>query len=291
MPHRHVLLANRLEKLESALPALAEGAPDAVHDARVATRRLRELLPLLDVPPERSDQLRRDLRAATRRLGRVRELDVLLELVSRMSRALELQSTACDRLAELARAERARELDHASAPRLRDALRQLAESMRMVQRDLAATASARDEAGWRRAISARVEDRARTAAARLNDAGTAYVPERLHALRVSIKKLRYAIELAAEAADAPPSRDLRELVRAQDELGRLHDFEILTARACAARAGDALPATVDDALAEAIGALELRCRELHTGFLPRMARLARVLARHGATEAIASQAS
>ena len=105
MPHRHVLLANRLEKLESALPALAEGAPDAVHDARVATRRLRELLPLLDLPPERSDQLRRDLRAATRRLGRVRELDVLLELVSRMSRALELQSTACDRLAELARAE------------------------------------------------------------------------------------------------------------------------------------------------------------------------------------------
>ena len=80
-------------------------------------------------------------------------------------------------------------------------------------------------------------------------------------------------------------------MRAQDELGRLHDFEILTARACAARAGDALPATVDDALAEAIGALELRCRELHTGFLPRMARLPRVLARHGATEAIASQAS
>ena len=71
MPRRHVLLATRLGRLEQELPALALASPDAVHDARVATRRLRELLPLLPLTGKARESLSRRLRRATQRLGRV----------------------------------------------------------------------------------------------------------------------------------------------------------------------------------------------------------------------------
>ena len=42
-----VLIRQRLRALYRALPAASEGEVDAIHQARVATRRLREALPLL----------------------------------------------------------------------------------------------------------------------------------------------------------------------------------------------------------------------------------------------------
>lgn len=285
MPRRHVLLANRLERLARSLPAIAAGAPDAVHDARVATRRLRELLPLLDLPADQCDELRRGLRSATRRLGRVRELDVQLELIARFAGSFAPGSPACAHLAAAARSERAQVLERACAPRVRRNMAALVEALGVLQRDLAATAGARDAAGWRRTIADRAGNRATTATALLAAAGTAYAPEPLHALRVALKKLRYALELAAEATGQPASRDLRELVLAQDELGDLHDLQLLAARAHAARDDDAVGEAVADELAEIVATLELRCRELHGRFVRRLPRLAALLARYASPAA------
>ena len=57
------------------------------------------------------------------------------------------------------------------------------------------------------ALTARLVRRARGCWPRPTAAGTIYVPERLHALRIAIKKLRYALELlpatpAFDVADA-----------------------------------------------------------------------------------------
>ena len=50
-------------------------------------------------------------------------------------------------------------------------------------------------------------------------------------MRIAVKKLRYALELAADADHVKASPDLRQLRRVQDVLGRLHDLQVLVDRA------------------------------------------------------------
>ena len=84
--------STRSELLKRARPVHARaerrGAGDvaALHRARVASRRLRELLPMLQLDHDKSRKLRPTLRKVTRRLGAVRELDVLLLLDRRTAR-------------------------------------------------------------------------------------------------------------------------------------------------------------------------------------------------------------
>ena len=58
---------------------------DAIHDMRVASRRLQQVLDLLFPKPRSAEfrQLRRKIRRCRRALGDVRNCDVLLEIVSR----------------------------------------------------------------------------------------------------------------------------------------------------------------------------------------------------------------
>src|SRR5262245_58835651 len=76
------LIASQLHELATQLPGVRTADVDAVHDARVLTRRLRELLRLApnrpaDVVTDATDRLK----AAGRALGEVRELDVLDSLL------------------------------------------------------------------------------------------------------------------------------------------------------------------------------------------------------------------
>ena len=52
-----------------------------------------------------------------------------------------------------------------------------------------------------------------------------YFPNRSHQVRVSVKKLRYLLELLPRRAQ--PARSLKRLRRAQDLLGELHDRQFL----------------------------------------------------------------
>src|SRR5437868_13448656 len=79
-PSRHVLLLSRLERFTKMLPGVADGDVKAIHRARVASRRLRELLPVLQLDQDSVRKVERRLRKVTRQLGGVRELDVLLIL-------------------------------------------------------------------------------------------------------------------------------------------------------------------------------------------------------------------
>src|SRR6185436_7272823 len=88
-------------------------------------------------------------------------------------------------------------------------------------------ASATARRSWLWVIDARVARRASELAAAMADAGAVYLAERLHMVRIAVKKLRYALELAVEAAHAKSSPDLKELRRAQSVLGRLHDLHVL----------------------------------------------------------------
>src|SRR5688500_10168933 len=83
MDHRTallVLLRQRLTTLIEAMPAAQAGDVRSVHQARVATRRLREALPVIGaaVNARSLGRVGRQVRRMTRALGPVRELDVAL---------------------------------------------------------------------------------------------------------------------------------------------------------------------------------------------------------------------
>ncbi|PYQ96377.1 MAG: hypothetical protein DMF96_18825 [Acidobacteria bacterium] len=91
------LLKRRLDQFTRALPGLEKGDVRALHLARVASRRLRALLPVLQLEPDTARKISRRLRKVTTRLGAVRELDALLLVID------ELQVSRRDRGAALAR--------------------------------------------------------------------------------------------------------------------------------------------------------------------------------------------
>src|SRR4051794_27671071 len=81
-----LLLQQRLSALRRMLPGARNGDVQAVHQARVATRRLRAALPLL-VVGKSGRRLEHAARQLTGVLGPVRELDVALEMLDELSQA------------------------------------------------------------------------------------------------------------------------------------------------------------------------------------------------------------
>ena len=78
---RPALFRSRLRRFTRMLPGIGAGDPRAVHRARVASRRLRELLPLLQLDGHAAQKLGKRLRKVTRWLGGARELDAILTLL------------------------------------------------------------------------------------------------------------------------------------------------------------------------------------------------------------------
>src|SRR5437773_8558593 len=83
-PHRYDLLRKRQAVFTRMLHGVEHGDVRALHRTRVASRRLRELLPILQLDPDLARKLVRRLRRVTERLGTVRELDVLLLLLDEL---------------------------------------------------------------------------------------------------------------------------------------------------------------------------------------------------------------
>ena len=207
-----------------AAAALA-GEADPLHDARVATRRLRELLPLCvgELPGGAVSRARRRARRIGRAFGGVREIDVALELVASMPDE-RLPAAGAGRLRHHLTEERAsrrrRLLARVSATQLRKFSRDAADLLRSLD--------ARPSTGaWAVALAARTlrhVERVRVAVA---EAGSLYASERVHEVRIAAKKLRYALEIAGAASDIETAPSTARLKSVQDTLGRLHDREVV----------------------------------------------------------------
>src|SRR3954463_6455031 len=81
---RSELLRKRVDQFTRVLDAVEQGDVRALHQARVASRRLREIIPMLQLDHSTTRKLGRRLRKVTARLGSVRELDVLLLLIDEL---------------------------------------------------------------------------------------------------------------------------------------------------------------------------------------------------------------
>jgi CHAD domain-containing protein len=213
-------------------PGVRAGDPDAVHDMRVAARRLRATLrafrPLFD--RARTEPLRVELRWLGRLLGAARDGDVLAErlaeAVSAEPPGLVVGPVAArvrQRLADdatRARAELIAGLDGERFAALRDSVDRLA----------AGEFGPYDERPRR--LRRRVRSALRRADRRLDAAakapsdplpGAAGRDDRLHEARKAYKQARYAVEAVAPQAGKPARRLVKRLKSLQDLLGDHQD--------------------------------------------------------------------
>jgi len=269
------LLASRTAVLAAAVPAALGGESVAVHQARVASRRLREVVPILDDVAPSAGRASAAVRRVTRALGPVRELDVTARLYAR--------ATATAPVHTLAQAAVAGALARGRAAAMRDTRRALsAAQRRKLQAALAALAT--DVEGLpvtavAATVEARVAQRARRVERALDRLGTVYVPERLHAVRIAVKQLRYALEVAADLRRGRTATSLRQLRAVQEMLGQAHDLHVLGEhlRAVEARiVARSRPASRD--LRQLARRLDDECRALHASFLGRRAALQALVA-------------
>jgi inorganic triphosphatase YgiF len=230
------LLCEQWQKLEEHEPKVREGDHDALHDMRVATRRLRAMLEVLGdtvYQARTTRRLRKGLKRLAAALGAVRDTEVLLEAVEGYVQGPGADNHAgidglidhlhCQR--EEARAALLDELDRKRTHRLLGRLQ-----------DFVTTegAGVKDAAAGPAGVPLRVRDIAGSALWSRLERVQAFEPimpaaplPLLHELRIACKHLRYTLELFHDALP-PGGKALRnDLVAAQDHLGSLHDLQVL----------------------------------------------------------------
>ena len=264
-----MLIRQRLAALARMLPSARAGDVTSVHQARVATRRLREALPLV-VRGSSLRKRRRTVRRLTRSLGPVRELDVALLTLDEFAGTGEVPRAGVQSLHQTIRQERARM--HADMRRSIDRTRQDKLAAKLV-----AAAKKRDQEGGRPSVvdpKQLVEARARAArrAERLRitieNAAAIYLPDRLHEVRIATKKLRYAMEIVRDLTRSRATVQIATLKRAQDLLGRIHDLEVLIARTRALQGSQNAPTLrVSADMDLLVRRLEMECRRLHGRYI------------------------
>ena len=218
-------------------PAAAGHTPEAVHQMRVATRRLRSALSVFRAPaacPE-VEALHPALREFAALLGAARDWDVFLEGVGATLAAAMPEE---QRLAALlAAAHRRRDAAYAG---LRDAL--AGPVWRELQLALACAAVLRpwergEDPAQQEALRRPIAEHAasiltrRRKRVRKQAAGLRTLPvEALHDLRKSCKKLRYAADIfTSQFPDANAKRFNKRLAALQEALGALNDGAVAAA--------------------------------------------------------------
>jgi CHAD domain-containing protein len=291
MSAAELLLRQRLAAVVRGLVGARAGDVASIHQARVATRRLRESLPLL-ASGAWGRKLQRVVRQLTRTLGPVRELDVALESLGEFQRSGDASRAAVLLLRHIISAERqalhaeaVRAIDRADFPRLRHKALEALEA----HKGQAVTSS---QASRRAAAQRRAARRAEGVRAAVDNAAGIYLPDRLHEVRIAVKKLRYAIEIVRHVGGARANRasstsslrsapgQLAVLKRAQELLGRMHDLEILIAKTRAVQASPQAPSLrLSGDLDRLVRSLETECRLLHGRYMSSRAQLLEICAR------------
>jgi CHAD domain-containing protein len=219
------ILEKRLRRIVSLLPAVLDvGAPENVHDLRVATRRLQQTLDALyrKPRPKRVRSVRRVLRRSRKALGEWRNLDVVLEAVRRRQK----RARGGSRRGWGVVADALRELREAEITTSRERLRSLApEEMTASLGKLVASLPEPSAPGLAKAIRGAWDDWRE----RLEVAGASGAVGDLHAFRVATKRLRYRIEAASDLGETGFVTILRLLKKLQTAVGDWHDRQVLHA--------------------------------------------------------------
>jgi CHAD domain-containing protein len=261
--------------LSTHLPAALTGDGHAVHQARVASRRLRETLPVVGADLDRQDvkKARKRMRKLTRVLGPVRELEVARHMVEGRLEAHPDEKPALDALVAVVGRDLDRARDRLTQTLDDDRIKRWLDQARALEGQVA---DSQAQATWRRVLGTRLERRAVRLQTALDRAGVLFDPERLHAVRIALKRLRYALELAGELRLASTTAAVRELKGVQDTLGALHDIDVMMGYAERAAEDPDVEGTTRAGLEALHASLETERRSLHAQFLARQPGLHRL---------------
>ena len=209
----------------------------------------------------------RSVRRLTRALGPVRELDVALQILDELDAAPDAPRPGIHRLRTAIVDER---------KRLRGNLRRRITEFdidSLLKKSVAAARKHEGPATKRdphQAIElrARIGRRSERLEAAIDNAAGLYLPDRLHDVRIAVKKLRYALELLHGPNGERGVARLRLLKNAQDLLGRMHDLEVLIARTRGIQSSPgASSLKVSGDLDRLVRRLETECRQLHGNYM------------------------
>jgi CHAD domain-containing protein len=320
-------LTRRRHALAKHLPAALTGDSHAVHQARVASRRLRETLPVVGAgltggkAAKGAEKVRRRMRRLTRALGPVRELEVALAMIAPPSEpdAVAPPDAAAGKRSAKGVAPREAEKDptargraHVAAMLRRDLekarerltgglggkkVEDWLEQMEAIENALdpdpdngqgsggvasratpaapaAASRRTRTRAPraapstkWRGELGDRLDTRAAALKEALDEAGVLFISERLHEVRIALKRLRYAMELAGELRVAATGAAVRDLKSVQDVLGTLHDHDVLMEYTASAAEQPGLSRPTRASLIALHASLDSTRHQLHAQYL------------------------
>jgi CHAD domain-containing protein len=199
------------------------GEAEDVHQARVATRRMRSDLrtfrKVLD--PDWDESLRAELKWLGGALGAVRDTDVLLaRLEARVAELDDADRAAGERIVDILRDERARARDELLAAMRSDRYVALLERLLAAARAVPASTDGRD-------FELEVSDLAVKPWKKLRDAVHALDDDppdpELHQVRIRAKRARYAAEAVVPAVGKGPKRFAKAVAHLQDVLGEHQD--------------------------------------------------------------------
>ncbi|MEP7198186.1 MAG: CHAD domain-containing protein [Chloroflexota bacterium] len=225
----------QFDKLRACEDAVRDSAHvEALHDMRVASRRMRSLLRLLrpSYSPKELKGVLKPLRDLSRALGAVRDFDVLLENAGAYTDKLPTKRQG------------------ALAPLLTDWQSRRAEA----KQSLVGLLSGEPYATWTAAVERFSERTPTESEPRVCDIVPSLVWERyqavrrfealadesgsldhaslltLHELRIECKRLRYTLEFFGGVLGGQTPQLIKPLVAAQDQLGALHDADVARER-------------------------------------------------------------
>jgi len=221
---------HQAENLRATLAKALEGDVDAIHDARVATRRLKAVVDLFDehLSTRLKGRFSESLKRIRRTLGRIRDLDVM---IGHVHEAKDIDAETAGFLLGCLKRERDDELQMTidlNAAKILGKLGTWWGLREQIQDDLALSL-------LREALAQRLEQFSRQADLHSGIQGESeeeHIVGALnpHELRIIGKELRYTVELAAEEGVKFPAPVTRTFKRMQDLLGLWHDYVVLTGK-------------------------------------------------------------
>jgi len=209
---------------------------EALHDMRVATRRMRAALDLFSgVLPADAQRLREELGWLAGDLGAVRDLDVQLERLDRWRD--ESSREEADALAELAtvlNGERdvARQslLASLDSPRYEHLVADFSSMLLTGPGQGSGRLVKAAQAPAVAVVPELIIRRHRAAAKAARQARRSGVPADFHRLRIRCKRLRYALEFVSDIYDGETRPFVKQVVGLQDCLGLMQDGQVAAAR-------------------------------------------------------------
>jgi CHAD domain-containing protein len=230
---RKVILTDFIKMLAHEAGSRAGEDIEEVHDMRVATRRMRSAFQLLE-PYYKTRPVRpytQSLRALARRLGVVRDLDVMIDsLEKHRARCDETEQAALQtiiqRLDKRRRKARKKLINHLDSKAYRKFVENFAAFLSKPGKSARAI-DANDAAPHqvRHVLPVIVHEHLATVRAYDTVLAGAEV-ETLHALRIEFKRLRYLVSYFSDVLGSSGEDFIDELKNIQDHLGLLNDCSV-----------------------------------------------------------------